>query len=538
MTEPIQKSAQLLDEAIDRMLAGSPANHTNPPGEEIADYSITADTVFLLRDLRTITEVVSPRAEFVADLEKQLLQVWHDATERPQQRQAVAKQQITSQRQRRSRAWEKPLQMWPMRSTIGRVGAVAGILLLVLFSALMIARNPNSASAAQILKRASDAGAFVPAGKVRHIVTTTTTDPAGNGSETEEVWLANGTEHLLMWKPAPSFSNGQSPSWGYSLLVTDDAVWQFNSTLNTVFKLLYWPSVLSSSGILPDPQVIDNLLKSSDTHIVGTDTLDGHTVVVIEGHVGSFVAGTPLDVAEGLAKGYNTAQHDFKLWIDQETYQIIQEKHYVTWVGTGPNGQHEELVTRRLTTDELLDSGSAPSGLFTFVLPADSTLVDLASRPTPQPVERHADWYNFTSVEGAFSVLMPRTPDESSATDHSSGHTELMYGAKVGPVAYVVRYADYPPDVIKNAGTDNWLDSERDYLVISVPGKLMSERTISIEGYPGRELRVQADDGKFRIARLYLVKDRLYKVYAVMPDQNSITPKIEQFLDSFTLLKP
>ena len=105
--------------------------------------------------------------------------------------------------------------------------AVAGVLVLILFSALLIAGNPNSASAAQILKRASDAGSFVPAGKVRHIVTTTTTDPAGNGSETEEVWLANGTEHLLMWKPAPFPPNGQSPSWGYSRLVNHDAVWQF-----------------------------------------------------------------------------------------------------------------------------------------------------------------------------------------------------------------------------------------------------------------------------------------------------------------------
>ena len=119
-------------------------------------------------------------------------------------------------------------------------------------------------------------------------------------------------------------------------------------------------------------------------------------------------------------------------------------------------------------------------------------------------MERHSDWYNFTSVEGAFSVLMPRTRTRVLQLRLLVSHTELMYGAKVGPVAYVVRYAHYPPDVIKNAGTDNWLDSERDYLVISVPGKLLSERTISIDGYPGRELRVQADDGKFRIARLYL----------------------------------
>ncbi|MEP6774665.1 MAG: hypothetical protein ABJA50_03640 [Chloroflexota bacterium] len=538
MTEPIENSAQLLDEAIDLVLAGYPANRTNTPGEDTVDLSITAHIVSLLRDLRTITEVVPPRAEFVAGLEKQLLQAWHDSTERPQQRETIAKQQITSQRQRRSRTWEKPVQMWQTRSTTGRVGAVAGILLLVLFSALIIARNPNGASASQILKRVSDAGAFVPAGKVRHIITTTTTDPVGNGSETEEVWLANGTEHLLMWKPAPSFSNGQSPSWGYSLLVNDDAVWQFNNTVNKVYKLLYWPNVISSSGTLPDPQVIDNLLKSSDTHIVGTDTLDGHMVVVIESHVGSFVAGTPLDIAEGLAKGYDTAQHDFKLWIDKNTYQMIQEQHYITWLGTGPNSQHKEIVTRRLTTDELVDSGSAPSGLFTFELPAGSTLVDLASQPTPKPVERHAGWYNFTSSEGAFSVLMPRTPDESSATDGPSGHTELMYGAKIGSIAYVVRYADYPPDVIQKAGTENWLDSERDFLVISVPGKLMSERTISIDGYPGRELRVQADDGKSRIARLYLVRNRLYKVYAVMPDDRSITPKVEQFLDSFTLLNP
>lgn len=92
-----------------------------------------------------------------------------------------------------------------------------------------------------------------------------------------------------------------------------------------------------------------------------------------------------------------------------------------------------------------------------------------------------------------------------------------MIGAKQSGYSSVVRYTDYPQDILQKTGIDKWLDNERDYIVVSVPGKLVSERSISLNRYPGREIRVLANDGKFRICRLYLVNNRYYNVYVERP---------------------
>ena len=284
-------------------------------------------------------------------------------------------------------------------------------------------------------------------------------------------------------------------------------------------------------------------MQDPQTKIVGSDTLQGRHVVVIAGHVGSFVSGSPLDIASGKSKGYDTAQHDYKLWIDTQTYQIVQEQHFITWEKLGPTGYHKITSTKLITKDELLDNNAVAADLFRFKLPTGATFNDLTqfdpsqmTGPTPEP--RHNDWYEFTSEHGNFGLLMPKTPDQSTTDNPSTGHTEYLIGARLGGYSYVVRYADYPQDLLQKTGVEKWLDNERDYIVASVPGKLISERAISLNGYPGREIKVLAGDGKLRICRLYIVNSRYYNVYVVMPDQNSTSTQVDHYLDSFRLLKP
>jgi hypothetical protein len=220
MTEPTDNYTEILDQAIDLVLDPNSGDHSHTPSENMDRLLVGTDIAFLLRDLRTITEAAPPRAEFVAELEQQLIHPEHEKMNQAQQRDDVANLPLSEQGPLVARRSMKPPKLWQTSPVIGRLGVVAVIFLLVLVSTLVITSMPNRASAAEILKRTSNAGSFVPIGKVRHIVSTTTSDSAGGGSETGEVWLANGAEHLLMWKPAPSFSNQKLPPWGYSLLVT------------------------------------------------------------------------------------------------------------------------------------------------------------------------------------------------------------------------------------------------------------------------------------------------------------------------------
>ncbi|MEO8288279.1 MAG: hypothetical protein ABI670_17780 [Chloroflexota bacterium] len=411
--------------------------------------------------------------------------------------------------------------------------------LLLVAVVLYFTGRAGTVSASVLLQKAADASTFVPVGKVRHIVIRQTDSVTGEtGGWTDEVWLANGQKRLMMWKPAMVTPSGTPMPWDGAQLINDDGIWQFpaDGDGKTVQKMPEGNTFFLDQ-VLPNRQAIDQMLASPNTRIAGSDTLDGHSVVVIEGHVGSFVSNTPRDLAEGKAQGYQTAQHDYKLWVDNQTYQILKEQHIITWDVQGPTGQHQIINTKRITLDELLDEESVRADM--FKLPAGVKIIDntvpVAGTPAPAPT-RHTGWYDFSPTDGSFTVLMPKTPDYST-TNMPNGQTTEMYGVKQGPIAYVLKYADYPHALIAKTGADKWLDNERDYIVAGVQGKLLSESKISLDGYPGRELRVLADDGKYRICRIYLVGDRFYNVYVVMPDEGSLTPEIERYLDSLKLLK-
>lgn len=425
-----------------------------------------------------------------------------------------------------------------LRRGITRFATVIAISLLVLTVVPYMAGRANPVSASALLRKAAEAGTFVAPGKVRHMIIRVTDDVTGEaGGLTTEVWLANGKEHLLLWKPALTSPTGQSISGTFPELINDDGLYQFHLDTNTVYKVPYNPDYYSLKEILPDRAVIDKMLASPGTHIAGTGTLDGRAVVIVEGHVGSFVAGTPREIAEGTAKGYETAQHDYSLWIDNKTYQIVQEQHYITWVADGANGRRNTTSTKRITLDETLDAGAVQSDLFTLKLPAGAKLVDVAAQvSSAPPPEMHNDWYEFPP-DAKFSVLMPRTPEESVTMNTATAQTVQMYGVKQGPIAYDLKYTDYPQDLIDKEGVQAWLDNERDYIAASVPGRLIDERQISLDSHPGRELKIRADDGKYRICRIYLVDNRFYNIYVIMPDEKSVTVAIERYLDSLKLLK-
>jgi hypothetical protein len=149
-------------------------------------------------------------------------------------------------------------------------------------------------------------------------------------------------------------------------------------------------------------------------------------------------------------------------------------------------------------------------------------------------------WKEFSSSEGRFSVLMPGTPSEKTSKVNTEVGPVDMFSFRVTQEdsGYDVNYNDYPDAVVEASDAGSMLDGARDGIVSSLQGKLLTEFIISLDGYPGRDIRVEGPDGEHTVrTRLYLVDNRLYQLTVVTPKEDSFSKDVAKFLDSFELLE-
>jgi hypothetical protein len=149
-------------------------------------------------------------------------------------------------------------------------------------------------------------------------------------------------------------------------------------------------------------------------------------------------------------------------------------------------------------------------------------------------------WITYNSAEGHYNVSLPVEPKlstQESAT--ADGQKFLQYMAKVQQqdVIYLVGYFDHIPGTVFSA------DRARDGMVSGVKGTLVSERTISLDGYPGRELKVAA---KFQttdyvlLAKFWDTPSRVYVLtfgYPKSNDEEAMKAKAAKYFDSFQIVK-
>jgi hypothetical protein len=148
-------------------------------------------------------------------------------------------------------------------------------------------------------------------------------------------------------------------------------------------------------------------------------------------------------------------------------------------------------------------------------------------------------WKEFTSSEGRFSVLMPGTPtDQAQKVNSPVGVIDLhVFVVEQSGAQYLVAYNDYPDAMVKTGDPEKVLDGARNGIVANVRGRLLSEVKITLQQFPGRELKVMVPDGaQMMQTRLYFVKNRLYQVGAVTSEADASSKDIPKFLESFKLL--
>jgi hypothetical protein len=150
------------------------------------------------------------------------------------------------------------------------------------------------------------------------------------------------------------------------------------------------------------------------------------------------------------------------------------------------------------------------------------------------------DWKEFSSQECRCSAQYPGNPQpKTQAMQTKVGTLEAkMFMLEMPTAFYAMAYVDYPKDALGKKPPDELLDGARDGAVGNVKGKLGSETKISMNGYPGRELRIEAPGDLALQARIYMVKERLYQILVVMPKSKESEAEAKKFLDSFKFSKP
>lgn len=142
------------------------------------------------------------------------------------------------------------------------------------------------------------------------------------------------------------------------------------------------------------------------------------------------------------------------------------------------------------------------------------------------------DWQEFSSSEGGFVVLMPGTPEEETQTEKTEdGDSEQhLFTVATSEGVFLVSYADFANEIAQLDSEELLGAAAEGYLTDGA--KLITQRPISLDGIPGREIKYEDSDGSIGQARIFLVKQRLYQVSTL----GSNTNDVQKFFDSFQLM--
>jgi hypothetical protein len=154
-----------------------------------------------------------------------------------------------------------------------------------------------------------------------------------------------------------------------------------------------------------------------------------------------------------------------------------------------------------------------------------------------------AQWKEYASDEGRFTVKMPGTPKKSKTPIDAPGGKTLdqhQFLIDKGNLAYLVAYQDDPN--LKNVNEETAqkvLDAARDAVPKALDGKLLDTRKIKLDDkHLGVEFRVEVASikGVYR-SRIYVVGERIYQITVVGPKEVTSSKESDAYLDSLKLTK-
>lgn len=148
---------------------------------------------------------------------------------------------------------------------------------------------------------------------------------------------------------------------------------------------------------------------------------------------------------------------------------------------------------------------------------ASAVLLALMTAALPFALQGQTDWIKYNSPEGRYSVLLPgepKTSTQEAAASTGENFTQYMAASEDSIAVYMVGYFDVAPNMTFS------FEKARDGFIAAVKGTLLSEKVISLGGYPGREANVTANGGSgteyLILVRFYQVEKRIYVIQFIV----------------------
>jgi len=291
---------------------------------------------------------------------------------------------------------------------------------------------------------------------------------------------------------------------------------QSSETVNGTFTVHAFTASDPNRG----PEYTASYLKYP-TSVEGSD-FSQMLAAALRGVVGS---NTLVDQKTGTVQGVPSIEGEYETGGTNYTFYkaVIHNDHlYQLFVATSTAAKDEyrDEAQKFFDSFQLLDADSGA-----------------ASGDTANP----GGWTKFNSPDGAFSVLMPSVPTQSTQpvpTDLGEFQLVLFQSKTSDNVVYGVGYIDYSDAVTEGADPQQLLEGGLLKDVADEPS--LKKESIIIQGYPG--LSVERDQGGQ--AHIWhqgvLVKNRLYQLIVVAPiaDKDVVEPDVRRFQDSFQVMNP
>ena len=157
-------------------------------------------------------------------------------------------------------------------------------------------------------------------------------------------------------------------------------------------------------------------------------------------------------------------------------------------------------------------------------------------------------WFSLESKEYNFKIEFPAEPTENpQIVDSEIGELKLNMFIYETPengnddnLVYLVNCTEYPDSVINSDISEILSDFFRnsiDGAVGSVSGNIISENVIQINDFPGREIKIEFQEGAAIMSlKMFLVKNRMYMLQVITESKNDSNKSIARFMDSFELM--
>lgn len=156
----------------------------------------------------------------------------------------------------------------------------------------------------------------------------------------------------------------------------------------------------------------------------------------------------------------------------------------------------------------------------------------------------HSDWFLLEGKD--YSIQFPKKPETQTQNLGSAvGDLKMiinMYeGAKDNDENYLygIITSVYPDSLVNSSKTEKlpaFFKGSIDGAVKNVQGKLLSEKEIEINGFPGREARIDFKNGMAVITmRIYLVHNQTFILQIITETSKEKNQSAQRFFESFKL---